>query len=175
MTLSQDLLDRLLAGDTSHNAPALESLTLTARESINFYGTAALSTLDPATGKSSLERLILTTPAIYGEGAAADVASISTGTLVWNGAGNAAGAVISQGAGTGTGTLDIRADRIEFGYGPGTQPKTIESFDRLALGFSTVNLAASDRITANHKGSLSVYQSQGDYLPGSGFNTRVGI
>ena len=33
--------------------------------------------------------------------------------------------------------------------------------ERLALGFSTVNFNASERITANHKGSLAVYHSRG--------------
>ncbi len=174
LTLNQAVLDRLLAGDTQYGAPALENLALLARDSINFYGTAALSTLDPAAGKSSLERLVLTTPAIYGAGVAGDVATISTGTLVWAGTANAAGAVINQGAGTGAGSLDIRAERIEFGYGPSSRPDTVKTFDRLALGFATVNLDAGERITANHKGSLSVYQSQGEYVEGGGYQYSGG-
>ncbi|MDO2123169.1 hypothetical protein Q2422_25790, partial [Escherichia coli] len=67
------------------------------------------------------------------------------------------------------GTLDIRSERLEFGYGPFSQPSAIDSYQRLALGFATVNLAASERITANHKGSLAVYQSQGEYRAGSGY------
>ncbi|WZB76539.1 hypothetical protein WJ972_13335 [Achromobacter insuavis] len=39
----------------------------------------------------------------------------------------------------------------------------------MALGFAGVTLNASDRITANHRGSLAVYQSQGAYTSGSGY------
>ena len=48
-----------------------------------------------------------------------------------------------------------------FGYAAQTQPKSVISHDRLTLGFGTVALNASERITANHRGSLGVYQSQG--------------
>ncbi|WP_232311093.1 filamentous haemagglutinin family protein [Herbaspirillum autotrophicum] len=168
LTLNQDVLNRLLRGDVGNGIPALETLSLTAAESFNFYGDTTLSTLD-ANGKSLLANLVLSTPAIYGHGAAGDVARIQTGNLIWNGAATAPGAVVANGAGTGTGTLEIQAQRIEFGYGPDTQPDTIKSADRLALGFANVNLRASERITANHKGSLSVYQSQGAYDPVTGF------
>ncbi len=174
LTLSQGLLNRLLAGDAGKGAPALESLVLTARDAVNFYGTTELSTIDPATGASTLERLVLTTPAMYGYGGAGDVAAIRTGSLVWNGAATPAGAVAANGAGTGAGTLDIQAERIEFGYGPNTQPSSVDSLDRLALGFETVNLDASERITANHKGGLAVYRSQGAYVEGSGYTYSGG-
>ena len=166
--LNQDVLNRLLAGDTRYGAPALETLTLSARDSFNFYGSSQLSTIDPATGKSTLSNLVLTTPAIYGVGNAGDVALIETGNLIWNGGTTAPAAVITQGAGTGSGTLDIRAERIEFGYGPYTQPAADSVTSRLALGFANVNLTASDRITANHNGSLAVYQSQGAYNAATG-------
>ena len=78
LTLNQAILGRLLRGDTSTGAPALEKLTLTARESMNFYGTVALDTRDPVTGKYSLATLALGTPALYGYGAAGDEASIRT-------------------------------------------------------------------------------------------------
>ena len=44
----------------------------------------------------------------------------------------------------------------------------------MALGFATVNLNAAQRITANHRGSLSVYQSQGAYVEGSGYAYQGG-
>ena len=44
----------------------------------------------------------------------------------------------------------------------------------MALGFATVNLNAAQRITANHRGSLSVYQSQGVYVEGSGYAYQGG-
>ncbi|OOV89831.1 filamentous hemagglutinin family protein [Pseudomonas sp. MF4836] len=174
MTLNQQLLDRLLRGDTQFGAPALETLQLSARDSFNFYGSTALDTYDPLTGKSLLSNLLLSSPAIYGSGSASDVASIHTANLIWQGTDTPAGAVVAGGAGTGSGRLDIQAERIEFGYGAFAQPSTIKSFDRLALGFGSVNLSASERITANHKGSLAVYQSQGAYETGKGFQYSGG-
>lgn len=169
LTLNQNVLDRLLRGDTQSGAPALETLNLTTRDSFNFLGSVTLDTLDPQTGKSRLENLILATPAIYGLGDANDVATIRTGNLIWNGATQAPGAVVNGGAGTGRGTLDIQAQRIEFGYGPNPQPNGQDQNNRLALGFANVNLNASDRITSNHKGSLAVYQQQGAYDPVKGY------
>ncbi|AZC26918.1 filamentous haemagglutinin family protein [Pseudomonas sessilinigenes] len=174
MTLTQQVLDRLLRGDTQFGAPALETLQLSARDSFNFYGSAGLDTYDPVTGKSLLSNLMLSTPAIYGAGGANDVATIHTANLIWQGAVNPAGAVVAGGAGTGSGLLDINAERIEFGYGAFAQPSTTKTFDRLALGFANVNLNASQRITANHKGSLAVYQSQGAYDPLKGFTYSGG-
>ncbi|PPA75436.1 hemagglutinin [Achromobacter spanius] len=168
LTLNQDILARLLRGDTSMGAPALEVLTLTARDAMNFYGTVALDTRDPVTGKYSLATLALGTPAIYGFGDAGDEAGIRTQSLIWNGATQAPGAVVAGGAGTGKGVLRIDAERIEFGYGQGAQPSGQEDNARLALGFASVNLNASDRITANHRGSLSVYESQGAFDSSTG-------
>ncbi|MDC8757657.1 filamentous haemagglutinin family protein [Janthinobacterium fluminis] len=173
LTLNQRIMDRLLRGDTGAGAPALESLSLTAAGSLNFYGDTSLSTLD-ASGKSVLERLVLTTPAIYGHGGGADVARIQTGTLVWNGAAAAPAGVVAGGAGTGGGSLAIQAQRIEFGYGPYTQPDGVADAARLTLGFASVDLSASERITANHKGSLAVYQRQDGYEAGKGFQYSGG-
>lgn len=174
LTLNQQVLDRLLRGDRERGAPALQTLTLNARDSLNFYGSTQLSTLDPVTGASSLGNLILGTPAIYGYGNAGDVASIRTANLTWNGAAGLPGTVINQGAGTGSGRLELAAERIEFGYGPQSQPDSLASFDRLALGFATVDLRASQRLTANHKGSLAVYQNQGAYESGKGYRYSGG-
>lgn len=174
LTLTQALLDRLLRGDTQFGAPALETLQLSARDSFNFYGTTSLDTYDPLTGKSRLSNLMISTPALYGAGGAGDVASIHTANLIWQGATHPAGAVVNGGAGTGSGRLDLNAERIEFGYGAFAQPNATQSFDRLALGFANVNLNASERITANHKGSLSVYQQQGAYDPVKGFTYSGG-
>ncbi|PBJ26326.1 Heme/hemopexin-binding protein precursor [Pseudomonas ogarae] len=169
LTLSQTVLDRLLREDTEYGAPALETLELSAREALNFYGTVSLDTYDPATGKSRLANLMLSTPAIYGAGSTSDVATIRTANLIWNGAVGAPGSVIAGGAGTGAGRLDIQAQRIEFGYGDFAQPSSVTTLNRLALGFANVNLSASERLTANHKGSLAVYQSQGAYDAKTGY------
>ncbi|MGT2505775.1 filamentous haemagglutinin family protein [Cupriavidus basilensis] len=169
LSLNQGLLDRLLRGDTRYGAPALETLELNASSAVNFFGTAALDTVDPATGKSSLSRLVLGTPAIYGYGGAGDVATIRTGNLVWKGSTQAPATVVTGGAGTGSGALRIEAARIELGYGPGAQPSGMDVDARLVLGFADVSLSATDRLTANNKGSLSVYQAQGAYESGKGY------
>ncbi|WP_237171284.1 filamentous haemagglutinin family protein [Pandoraea pulmonicola] len=174
LAMNQAVLERLLRGDTSTGAPALETLTLSAANSVNFYGDVTLDTYDAATGKSSLDRLVLTTPAIYGQGNAATVATIRTANLIWGGTQSAPGTVIANGAGTGAGTLNLATERFEFGFAPFSQPSSVKSYDRLALGFANVNLIASDRISANQKGSLSVYQSQGAYDPLSGYQYNGG-
>lgn len=163
MTLNQQVLDRLLLGDTRNGAPALQNLALTARESINFYESVTLSTFNPATGKSALKQLVLGTPAILGHGDAGDVARIHTDTLVWTGSRLPGGNVVAQGPGTGSGQLVFDARVIDFGHATKSQPDTVRSHDRLALGFAGVSLNASERVTASHKGTLSVYQSQGDW------------
>ncbi len=171
-------LATLLAGDASVGAPALQQLILTATQSLNVYGGVTFSTLD-ANGQSSLQQLVLNTPAIYGYGASGDAATIGTGTLVWNGlaSGTASappGPVITGGPGTGSGTLNIDANTILFGYPAGTLPQSQVSLDRLILGFGAVNLTANTEITANSRGTLSVYQSQGAYQNGVGFSHTGG-
>jgi len=173
LTLNQTVLDRLLQGDTSTGAPALESLILNASEAVNFFGTVKLDTYDAA-GKSRIANLVLGTPAIYGRGDAGDVATIRTENLVWSSRTGAPGSVIAGGAGTGSGALTIDAERITFGYGPNVQVSGVDDVGRLALGFANVNLNASDRITADDKGSLAVYQSQGAYVPGEGYSYSGG-
>ncbi|MGE7991484.1 filamentous hemagglutinin family protein [Pseudomonas sp. NPDC089554] len=174
LTLNQQVLDRLLRGDTQYGAPALDTLTLNVRESFNFFGTTSLDTIDPSTGKSRLDTLVLGTPAIYGLGNAQDVATIRTGNLVWSGATQAAPALLNGGAGSGSGRLVLQAERIELGYGPKVQSSSQPAFDRLALGFSDVEMLASERLTANHRGSLSVYQRQGEYVAGEGYRYSGG-
>lgn len=172
IALNQSVLDRLMAGDQSRGAPKLERLILSASQSINFYGSISLDTRDAATGVSALQ-LVLNTPALYGAGGAGDTAQITTGTLVWNSVMGAQGpsygstiipgqpgAPIAGGAGTGLGTLNLIADRIVLGYQDGVAISAPVPMNRLALGFSTVNLTASQRIESNHKGELAVYQSQ---------------
>ncbi|MBB32004.1 MAG: hemagglutinin [Gemmatimonadetes bacterium] len=173
LTLNQQLIERLLQGDTSTGAPALETLELVAGDALNFFDSVTLSTLDDQ-GQSLLDNLLLTTPAIYGYGDASDVALIQTSNLIWNGSAERPGAVAANGAGTGSGSLTIDAERIEFGYGPFSQPSGVDDLGRLALGFANVNLNASERITANNKGSLAVYQSQGAYVPGEGVSYSGG-
>ncbi|AEC18812.1 filamentous hemagglutinin-like protein [Pusillimonas sp. T7-7] len=173
LSLDQSTLQRLLQGDTSTGAPALETLELAASRSMNFFESVTLSTLN-AQGESLLDNLLLTAPAIYGYGAADEVALIQTGNLIWNGSDGRPGAVAAGGAGTGSGSLTIEAERIEFGYAPFSQPSGVDDLGRLALGFANVNLSASERITANNRGSLAVYQSQGAYVSGEGVSYSGG-
>ena len=174
LRLSQDVLNRLINGDTSTGAPALENLILTARDAVNFHDSITLSTLDPVTGKSALDRLVLTTPAIYGAGDANADARIQTDVLVWNGATTPAGQVAAGGAGTGSGKFTIDAREIEFGFAPSVRTDTVHDMDRLALGFSDVILKAGERITANRKGTLAVYQSRGAWDDAAGKFTYNG-
>ncbi|AEC18826.1 hemagglutinin-like protein [Pusillimonas sp. T7-7] len=179
MNLSQDLLARMLAGDPVTGAPAIERLSIDARDAINFYGDVALSTYD-AKGHSLLDALVLRTPAIYGWGH--DAVRLSTDTLVWAGGIRSEGsginvlyysaqpgAVIEGGAGTGSGRFEIDARRIVLGYPQEDRPRGEVDFDRLMLGFSSVQFGASEHITTNNTGNLAVYLSgpspDADYDP----------
>ncbi|QFZ84924.1 filamentous hemagglutinin N-terminal domain-containing protein [Variovorax paradoxus] len=185
LSMNQGILANLLAGNKGEGVPAVETLVLNARESVNIYGAVSLDTLDPTTGVSSIERLVLGTPAIYGYGGAGDTAKITTGEFIWTGltprppgsgeifpGENAPGGAI--GSLLGHGTLDVSAARIVLGHAPNTQPDAGFSADRLALGFGTVNLNASERITANAKGTLGVYEQQGAYVTGKGYEYTGG-
>jgi len=182
LQFDQALMNRLLTGNDEPGVPALESLRLGASDSINFFGTVDLSTLDPATGKSRLRELVLSTPAIYGLGGADDKATLTAGRLVWTGLSDGVaytissqassalpGVVLPGGAGTGRGTLSLVADDIVLGYASNAAPDTRLVLDRLALGFSTVNLTAAGSIAGNYHGTLSAYQSQGAYVAGQGY------
>ncbi|VVE90712.1 filamentous haemagglutinin family protein [Pandoraea bronchicola] len=160
LTLNQTVLSRLMRGDKVYGTPALESLSLIARDSINFYDSVELSTIDAATGKSTIDVLVLGTPAIFGYGASDALARIRTDRLVWTGSKSPAGAIVAGGAGTGSGRLSIDAREIEFGFGPATQRDVNHDMNRVTVGFSTVELNAGERVTANQKGGLSVYRSQ---------------
>ncbi|MEV9619727.1 filamentous hemagglutinin family protein [Serratia marcescens] len=174
LVLDQTVLQRLLRGERGAGIPALENLILSARDAVNMYGSVSLDTYDPATGKSSLANLVLGTPAIYGHGTGEDVASIRTASLVWSGSSQPAAAPVAGGAGSGSGTLRVDAERITLGYGANTQPTGETDEARLALGFAEVQLNASERISANHKGSLRVYQRLDGYVAGEGLHYSGG-
>lgn len=174
LSLDQTVLQRLMRGERGAGIPALENLILSARDAVNMYGSVSLDTYDPATGKSSLANLVLGTPAIYGHGTGEDVASIRTASLVWSGSSQPAAAPVVGGAGSGSGTLRVDAERITLGYGANTQPAGETDEARLALGFAEVQLNASERISANHKGSLRVYQRLDGYVAGEGLHYSGG-
>ncbi|EIP99047.1 filamentous hemagglutinin family N-terminal domain protein, partial [Opitutaceae bacterium TAV1] len=180
MNLNQAVLDRLLAGNSAAGIPSVENLVLGATESINFFGSVELNTIDPATGRSRLGQLVFNSPAIYGYGGDADSVRLATDTFVWNG--NTVATADGYGAltwhsatpgavmdgGVGSGRFDIDARTIVLGYPTPAQPNTALTFDRLMLGFSEVNFNASDRVTANARGTLSVYQTGAS--PGADFD-----
>ena len=189
LSLNQGVLNRLLAGNAGAGVPALESITFNVRESVNMFGAVDLNTRNPVSGKSSIERLVLGTPAIYGYGAAGDKANISTEEFIWTGStysqktsgiGNGSGQYAPNlpgaaiGSLLGNGSLNISASRIVFGDGPNTQPLAGVSADRLALGFGAINLSASERVSANGTGSLNVYQKQSAYVAGQGYQYSGG-
>ncbi len=157
MNLTQQVLDTLFAGNPGAGVPSVEKLLLTAKQSINFFGSVDLDTRDPITGQSRLDQLVLGSPAIYGYGDASDTARIIANTLVWNGSTSAPGSLMD--AGTGSGRFQIDAKTIVLGYPIPSQPDTSVSRDRLMLGFSDVTFNAAERITGNARGTLSVYAS----------------
>jgi filamentous hemagglutinin family protein len=187
MMLNKDVLDNLLRGNTALGTPALETLTLNARDAVNVFGSVELDTTNPLTGKSAMERLVFGAPAIYGYGAAGDSATIRTGEFVWagtvaevsrtnssvgNDAGQAPGAAMPDLLGAGT--LNVIADTIRFDYAPDSRPVTLVSSDRYALGFSSVNLTANKAVIASGKGSLHVYEDQNQYVAGKGWQYSGG-
>ncbi|HVC59308.1 MAG TPA: filamentous hemagglutinin family protein [Acetobacteraceae bacterium] len=174
LNLDQATLTTLLAGDPSTGIPALAQLTLTANQSINFYGSAALDS-------TSLAQIELDAPAIYGAGGPNATATLTTtGTLIWNGVGTglssaltptasaSAGPWLAGGPGTGSGSLTISAARIVLGYGPNEPSQNQTALSRLMLGFSGVTLSASQSITTANRGSLAVYQAATGYRTGTG-------
>ena len=174
LTLTQQVLQRLTGGAPGIGLPAVQILVLAASDSLNFFGTTGI---DLSGGNV---QLVLDTPAIYGYGGAGDVSRISAGTIVWNGqlttntstglvGAGQPGGVLSNGPGTGTGTLDLVANTIVFGYSDLDKQSRDVPLSRLTLGFSTVNLDAATEITANNQGTLAVYQAQATYgAPGAG-------
>ncbi len=165
LTLTPQVLQRLTGGAPGIGLPPVQILVLAAGNSLNFFGSTEL---DLSGGNV---QLVLDTPAIYGYGSAGDVARISAGTIVWNGqlTTNAStgrvgagppGGVLTSGPGTGTGTLNLVANTIVFGYSDLDRQVRDIPLSRITLGFSTVNLDAATEITSNNQGTLAVYQSQ---------------
>jgi len=166
--LTQAILDGLLR---PAEGPGIESLSFQASNSINFFGPVSLDTFDPATGESSAD-LRFITPAIYGLGSEGDTATLRTDRFTWSGLGfmegqrgnpepvaAEPGPVIEGGAGTGTGGFRVDANEVVFGFnGPVVDETANLSLDRLMLGFQDVEFNATQRITSEREGVVSVYQ-----------------
>ncbi|WP_024889655.1 filamentous haemagglutinin family protein [Luteimonas huabeiensis] len=177
--LSQSVLDRLMRPAAPGQVPA-ERLSLSVSGSINLFGDVDV---DLARGGDGRAQLWLATPALYGWGEVGETARLAADTVIWSGLTAGAGApdrpyvslepsnVAEGGPGTGRGTLAIEARRVEFGYLPGAQAQDQIEVDRVAAGFAGVDIRASERITANHRGTLSVH-ADGRAL-GSGGDLRL--
>ena len=178
--LTQAILDGLLR---PAEGPGIESLSFQASNSINFFGPVSLDTFDPATGESSAD-LRFITPAIYGLGGEGDTATLRTDRFTWSGLGfmegrpgnrepvaAEPGPVIEGGAGTGAGGFRVDANEVVFGFnGPVVDETANLSLDRLMLGFQDVEFNATQRITSEREGVVSVYQrdlGDGQYQGGN--------
>ncbi len=151
MLFDQTLFNTLLHGDPLHAAPALKSITLSAANVINLFGSAGLD----ATG-SGVD-FVLNTPAIYGYGAAGDHNVIAANKITWNGVpGATPPAVVAGGTGTGSGTLDLLADEIDFGKFASLDNSSVS---RVIYGFNNVNITGRSQIVSAGNGKLFVYQS----------------
>ncbi|WP_229168033.1 filamentous hemagglutinin family protein [Bradyrhizobium altum] len=151
LLFDQTLFNTLLHGDPLHAAPALKSITLSAANVINLFGSAGLD----ATG-SGVD-FVLNTPAIYGYGAAGDHNVIAANKITWNGVpGATPPAVVAGGAGTGSGTLDLLADEIDFGKFASLDNSSVS---RVIYGFNNVNITGRSQIVSAGNGKLFVYQS----------------
>jgi len=164
--ITPTVLASLLAGNPATGAPGATSIDLTAIDSLNLFGAVTFNA--PALS------LVVSTPAIYGYASAGQDASISVGTFTWNGSTAAPGPVIANGPGSGAGTLSIQAKQIVLGTPAQSEPQDQTTLARLITGFSTVNLSAAEVVSANTSTSLAVYQSQGAYVPGSGYSYTGG-
>lgn len=180
--LTQTTLDRLLNPATT-NLAALERLSFSARDGINFFGDVSLDARSHGAG-SNETMVVLNTPAIYGWGENSS-AVLAADKLVWNGIATGSGTaedpytslppppVQPGGAGTGSGRLTFDAREIHFGYDPLARAQDGAEVERLALGFSDVNLIASSKVTANNRGILSIYQSGTDEASFAGGNLTI--
>ncbi|WP_454632794.1 filamentous haemagglutinin family protein [Bradyrhizobium cenepequi] len=178
--LTQTTLDRLL-NPASTNLAVLERLSISVRDAINFYGNV---TLDARNGGDGETMVVLNTPAIYGWGQGTS-AILAADTLVWNGVAAGDGSVTNPyvslkppavqpgGAGTGSGQLTLAAREIHFGYDPLARSQSSAELERLALGFTSVDIIAGEKVTANNRGSVSFYHSGTDAASYSGGNLAI--
>jgi filamentous hemagglutinin family protein len=174
--LSETELNLLLAG--------AGTLQLTATSATNIVGPVTIGT--STSGSTSL---VLTTPAIYGYGAAGDSATIEVPSFTWSGietqdtaatgAGNVPTSLLpsAQILGSATHTmasLSVGAQAIILGYGPQTVPDDQVELDRLVAGFANVTLMATSQFTANNMDGLAVYATIPNYgQAGTGGNLTI--
>ncbi|MEJ6329131.1 filamentous hemagglutinin family protein [Stenotrophomonas maltophilia] len=183
MTMNQSVLQQLLRGNDATGAPALDTLSLVARDSVNVFGSVDLDARDSATGRGGLQTLVLGAQAIHGYGAASDRARILVDTLVWDGslaATQAAGSDASVPPADpmvdrlGAGQLDIVTRNLQLARAPFSRPSSEVPANRQVLGFSALNLSASGQLLFSAQGTLDVHQQRGDYLADKGWQYSGG-
>ncbi len=170
LPFSQTLLNEMLAGDPGFGAPPLQSLTLSASQSVNFYGTVSLDAVDPQTGAASLGQLVLETPALYGFGGPGDVATLDVGTLVWSGLTSVQRQQRdARRAAADPGRRGRHRDRHARYLGAADHLRLSCQYadagsvplERTILGFSNVDLTASQSVSSNNNNTLAVYPGTG--------------
>lgn len=183
MTMNQSVLQQLLRGNDATGAPALDTLSLVARDSVNVFGSVDLDARDSATGRGGLQTLVLGAQAIHGYGAASDRARILVDTLVWDGSLAATQAPGSDASvppadpmvdRLGAGQLDIVTRNLQLARAPFSRPSSEVPANRQVLGFSALNLSASGQLLFSALGTLDVYQQRGDYLADKGWQYSGG-
>ena len=172
--LNQRVLDRLLKGNAGPGIPAVETLILNARDSVNVFGSV---TLDATQGKG-VGRLVLGAPAIYGYGGAADTATIRSRELVWTGVSARPSDLSGQydpaipGAAIadrlGDGRLRLAAERIVFGYG-GHAARELAVGPTPGAGLRRRRPAGRRARDRQWSGHAQAYHRQGAYQAGKGY------
>jgi filamentous hemagglutinin len=132
VTLTDDILAALAAGDPAHNVAPAVSVILDGTQGINVFGSVAL-------GTPALTSLTLNAPVIQGFGSTSDTANISAGQLIVTNTGTATTAVASgEGAVTFSATeLTLGAGTVNFG------------------GFDAVTLSGAAQVIGSGIGSYS--------------------
>jgi hypothetical protein len=139
-TITDELLAVLSRGDPSRGLAPTSNLILSAAQSINVYGSANLGTVDPATGRYSIDGLTLSAPLIQGIGTAGDVARIAANRLTLQGVSAAGtGVTASQGA--------LRVEAANLTLGPGAMN---------VAGFNSVTLTGTAQVAGKGTGVLGV-------------------
>ena len=173
LSLDQALLDRLVQGDPQTGAPGMKNLHSGGRELDQFlrFRESLHARRERQVGprKFRAEHARDLRPWRCGRQSHADhrpagmvepfgaAGSTGDGEPIYAPA--APGAIIANGPGTGHGVFTVNAREILFGYLEQSRPLNTVEFNRLMLGFETVNLNASERITSNNKNTLAVWQT----------------
>ncbi|WP_163564760.1 hypothetical protein, partial [Klebsiella pneumoniae] len=70
--------------------------------------------------------------------------------------------------------LDIFTRQLQLGRAPFSRPSSEVPANRQVLGFSALNLSASEQLSFSAQGTLDVFQQRGDYLADKGWQYSGG-